>query len=355
MITEVEKAALLIVDDDVMLCDLLVRWLQKSGYRCVAANSAAEAMTALENESFELMLTDINMPGLTGIELLEAIRGRYADLAKIMVTAVDDQVVADHALKMGVYSYLVKPLEKNQTLINVANALRLRQLEIENRMFSLEMDQLVQEQTSEVRKKEAEVRLSREETIRCLSRAAEFRDDDTARHTERMASYCNLLAEKAGLDDDLCALIRAASPLHDVGKIGIPDTILLKPGKLTDDEFMIIKKHPDIGHRILADSTSEMLRLGAVIARTHHEKWDGSGYPDGLAGEEIPIEGRITAICDVFDALTFDRVYKKAFSVDKAVEIIREGRGKHFEPRLVDLLLDSLDEFLRIKERFSEE
>jgi putative two-component system response regulator len=169
-----------------------------------------------------------------------------------------------------------------------------------------------------------------------------------------MSNYCQLLAEKAGLAPELCRLIGDASPLHDVGKIGIPDQILLKPGKLTPEEFEVIKTHSEIGRRILGDSSSQLLKTAAIIAHTHHEKMDGSGYPRGLIGAQIPIAGRIAAICDVFDALTFDRVYKKAFSIEKATAILEEGRGTHFDAHLLDLFLASLAEFLLIRDHYSQ-
>jgi len=348
-----KKTRILVVDDDAMLCQLLTRWLEKEGYECVSAYSGEEALAKLNESRFALMITDINMPGITGMELLGLIRGRYDDMVSIVASAIDDRSIAVNALELDALAYIIKPLSKTETLISVENALRHRQLERENQEYSQEMSQLVLEQTRDLRRKEEEIRLSRDETIRCLGRAAEFRDDDTAQHTLRVGRYCQLLAEKYELDPEICQLIGAAGPLHDVGKIGIPDRILLKPGKLTPEEFEVIKTHCEIGRRILGDSTSDLLQLAAKIAYTHHEKVDGSGYPAGLKGEAIPIPGRITAICDVFDALTFDRVYKKAITIDKAVEILQEGSGQHFDATLLNLFLMSLDEILEIRQRYS--
>jgi putative two-component system response regulator len=340
---------MLIVDDDEMLCQLLARWLTKEKYACTTVYSGEEALVALEQSSFELLITDLNMPGISGIELLGEIRGKYPEMISIVVSAVDDHSIAIRALELDAFAYIIKPINKSETLINVANALRHRQLDLENREYSEEMNQLVIKRTRELQIKEEEVRLSRDETICCLTRAAEFRDNETAQHTMRMGNYCQLLAEKAELDPEYCKLIGEASPLHDVGKIGIPDQILLKPGKVTPEEFEVIKTHCDIGHRILGDSSSELLKTAAVIALNHHEKVDGSGYPQGLVGDNIPIAGRIAAICDVFDALTFDRIYKKAFTIEKSVDILKEGRGNHFDANLLDLFLASLDEILQIK------
>jgi HD-GYP domain-containing protein (c-di-GMP phosphodiesterase class II) len=190
------------------------------------------------------------------------------------------------------------------------------------------------------------------DTITRLAVAAEYKDIDTAAHIERMSRYSALLAKILGKDDEYVDMMRLASPMHDVGKIGIPDAILLKPGKLTDAEFEHMKKHTEIGARILAGSDVPLLRMSEQIALSHHEKWDGSGYPRGLHGEEIPVEGRIVALADVFDALTSRRCYKPAFTVEKALEIIREGHGKHFDPRCVDAFLSGLGEVLEIKKEF---
>lgn len=344
---------ILIVDDDEMLCQLLARWLVKEGHDCVTAYSGEEAIEALGNNTFALMLTDLNMPGISGIELLGIIRGKYQDMISIVISAVDDRNIAISALELDAFAYIIKPVNKTETIINVTNALRHRKLELQNREYFEEMEQLIIERTKDLKEKEEEVRLSRDETICCLARAAEFRDDETAQHTVRMSRYCQLLAEKAGLEPELCKLIGDASPLHDVGKIGIPDQILLKPGKLTFEEFEVIKTHAEIGQRILGDSSSALLKLASVIALTHHEKVDGRGYPQGLVGDEIPITGRIAAICDVFDALTSDRVYKKALPIEGAVAILREGQGTHFDAHLLDLFIDALDEVTMIKLHYS--
>jgi len=348
-----DSKKILIVDDDEMLCQLLTRWLSAEGYECTSAFSGENALSKLAQESFALMITDINMPGMNGMELLANTRGKYGEMNSIVASGVDDRSIAINALELDAFSYIIKPLNRNETLINVVNALRQRELEIQNKAFIGEMNELVKEQTVGLRQKEQELLLSRDETIGCLAKAAEFRDDDTAQHTIRMGKYCQLLAEKAGLGEEQCQLIGKAGPLHDVGKIGISDQILLKPGKLTPEEFNIIKTHSEIGHRILGNSTSKILQLAAAIALTHHEKVDGSGYPMGLVDEDIPIVGRIAAICDVFDALTFDRVYKKAFTIEKALEILRDGRGSHFDVQLLDLFTDNLDGILEIRSHYS--
>ncbi|MFC1816348.1 HD-GYP domain-containing protein [Thermodesulfobacteriota bacterium] len=187
------------------------------------------------------------------------------------------------------------------------------------------------------------------DTIRRLVLAAEYKDEDTGDHITRMSKYCGLIAEKLGLADEYVERIHYAAPMHDVGKIGIPDHILMKPGKLTDEEFNIIKTHPTIGAKILSGSKAEILNLSEAIARTHHEKWNGTGYPRGLSKTDIPIAGRIVGICDVFDALTSKRPYKEPFPVDKAVDIIMKERGAHFDPEIVDIFMKNMAEILKIK------
>lgn len=339
---------ILIVDDEEEILELVGRVLEKEGYQHRSALNADQALDTLKEDNIALMLCDINMPGKSGIELLRLSRELYRDLAVVMATALDDRSTAIQTLKMGAYGYVTKPFERNELIINIVNALRRRELEIDNRRHREELEQLVAERAAEVKE-------SREETIQRLAKAAEFRDNETAHHTIRMGRYCQIVAQKARLSGEICEMLRLAAPLHDVGKIGISDTILLKPGKLTPDEFEAIKEHSVIGYRILRGSKSNLLNLGASIAWTHHEKFDGTGYPRGLKGRAIPVEGRISAIADVFDALTSERVYKSAISIDETLKILREGRGRHFDPELLDLFLDNMDEIRRIKYDLADE
>ncbi|MFP5389242.1 MAG: HD-GYP domain-containing protein, partial [Thermoleophilia bacterium] len=196
----------------------------------------------------------------------------------------------------------------------------------------------------------AELRASRQETVERLARALEMHDAETGRHVNRMAAIASFLATQLDIGQDRVLLLRTAAPMHDVGKVATPDGILRKEGPLTPEEREVMERHTTVGHQILGDSESEVLRLGATIALTHHERWDGSGYPQGLAGEEIPIEGRITAVADVFDALLSDRCYRAAMSLDHAVEVMRDGRGSHFDPQVVDALLDHLEEAVALRE-----
>ncbi|HWL64759.1 MAG TPA: HD domain-containing phosphohydrolase, partial [Actinomycetota bacterium] len=348
---------ILLVDDEATVLRNLERLLRLHGYDCKSARSAAEARATLDiDDGYSLILTDVNMPGESGIELLEQVAKAHPDIATVMVTGIDDRNLAERALAMGAYGYVIKPFEPNEILIGISNALRRRTLELENRKHRTQLEQMVDERTTDlwdaIRQLETagkELRLSREETIQRLAVAAEFRDDETGKHIERMSRYCALLARKIGGDYEGCELIRVATVMHDVGKIGIPDSILLKPGPLSSAEFEVMKTHAEIGKMILEGSEAELLQMATAIAATHHEWWDGSGYPSGLNAEEIPLEGRIAAIGDVFDALTSNRVYRKAFTLGEAVEIMKKERGTHFEPFLLDLFFDSIQELVDIK------
>ena len=351
----------LVVDDEEPIRRILCRLLERNGYPSEGAADAEDAMLRLKEQKYSLVLTDMDMPGSSGLDLIMQINQAHPDTATVMVTGMDDAKLAHTALDIGAYGYIIKPFEPNEILINVANALRRRGLELENRNHRMRLEQMIKERTAELweaiarlEKAEKEVRLSREETIQRLAIAAEFRDDETAQHIQRMSRYCALLARSHGADVERTELIRVASLMHDVGKIGIPDSILLKPGKLTPEERTIMQQHSEIGYRILAGSKSDLLRTAADIAWTHHERVDGSGYPLGLVGDQIPLEGRIAAIADVFDALTSDRVYKKAFPLGKAVDIMREGRDMHFDASLLDSFLDVIDEALEIRERYAD-
>ena len=341
-------ARILIVDDEAPIRKLLVRFLSRKGHECDTANTADEAWTLLTKQPYDLVLSDVNMPGTSGLDLAPRIAEDYPDTPVVMVTGVDDAEVAERAVEAGAYGYITKPFVPNEILIGVMNALRRRDLEIENRRHRENLMGLVAERTRELREAHERVRFSQEETIRRLSIASEYRDEETGEHIQRMSRYCALLAHLAGMDADYVELVRVASPLHDVGKIAIPDSILRKPGKHTPEETARMRQHAEAGYRILAGSGIPLLDMAADIAWTHHERWDGGGYPRGLKGDEIPLEGRLTAISDVFDALTTQRVYKPAFTVEHSLQLMREGQGTHFDPDLLDVFLTHIDEFVDV-------
>ena len=356
-----ENRNILIVDDEEPIRRLLGYLLEPHGYKVALAGEAREARQRMESGSYALVLCDVNMPGESGMDLIRHILTQYPSTAVIMITGLDSPVLANAALDMGAFGYVIKPFEANEVLIHVANALRRRKLEIENAMHRENLEEVVRTRTIALQqalewleRSEKELRLSREETIQRLAIAAEYRDSSTAQHIQRMSHYCELLARRYGLSPERCDLIRTASPMHDIGKIGTPDHVLLKPGKFTPEEFKVITQHTEIGYRILAGSDSELLKVAALIAWTHHERFDGTGYPRGLKGETIPLEGRITALADNFDARTTQRVYKPAYDFDHAKELMLKERGKHFDPELLDIFFDSMEEITRIYDQFAD-
>lgn len=337
-----KDGAILVVDDEHFVRDIVSHWLAADGYSCETVASGAEALDAVRRREFVLVVSDIMMPDMSGLELLKQVRERCPQTAVIMLTGVDERDTAIKALELGAYGYMIKPFEENEVLINVANALRRRELEILRDDFERSLQEQVCERTAEVRQTQEEITL-------CLTAASEYRDEDTGTHNRRMGLYAAVLAKQVGSAELSADDVRMAAPMHDIGKIGIPDGILLKPGKLTDAEFDIIKTHTTIGARMLGESGIRLLVLARDIALSHHEKWDGSGYPRGLSGEDIPLSARIVAIADVYDALINDRVYRPAMPEDKALAIMRGGRGTHFDPTVFDAFIKSLPEFRRIR------
>jgi putative two-component system response regulator len=330
-----EGACVLVVDDEEAVRGLIARLVKRSGHRVQTASSASEARACFADQDFELAICDLRMPGEPGADLLRWIIGEYPDTAVLVATGSADRDTAERVLSLGAYGYLLKPFKPSEVEINISNALRRRSLEIENRQYRDMLEQRVRERTSELRH-------AHHESVQRLARAIEFRSRETGEHVERIGAHAAAVARRLGLAEERCDQIGTAAVLHDVGKIGIPDDILLKPGPLTGEERERIQEHAEIGHRLLSGTGIEVLELAADIAWTHHERFDGKGYPRGLAGEDIPIEGRITAVADVFDALTHDRVYRPALPLDEALGIVHEGRGTHFDPRVVDAFLEEL-------------
>ena len=354
-------ARLLVVDDDQQLLESLARLLESFGHQCALAHDADEARARLQETTFDLVLTDVAMPGDSGIDLLRELRRELPDVAAVMVTGIDREEIAREAIEIGAFGYVIKPFQPNEIKLAVLNALRRRDLERQQRLAIEELEEKVFERSTSLR--EAITRLEEREPensaaekliVDRLAKALSLRDEETGEHIERMSRYCSVIARKKGFNEAASDEVRLAATLHDVGKIGIPDNILLKPAKLTDGEFDIIKRHAEMGHRLLAGSASKILALGAVIALTHHERWDGTGYPGRLSRDGIPLEGRVAAVADVFDAITSDRVYRPAYPIDEAISMIRRDRGTHFDPFLVDVFLDSVDDIVKIREEFPE-
>jgi putative two-component system response regulator len=356
---------ILIVDDEPANVLVLEQLLELAGYRDVRSTTDPTQVEALYRAYRpDLIVLDLHMPVLDGFQVMQRLSGLidpddYVPI--LMLTADASQKSKRAALERGAKDFVTKPFDHAEVLARVANLLDTRSLQLQLRRHNERLEQQVLERTAELRHAiarlqlaETDLRLAQEETIHRLSLAAEYRDDETSRHIERMSRYCAILAARAGYDERHSELLRIASKMHDIGKLAIPDAILLKPGKLTTEEFEVMRGHPEIGHQILQGSKSELASTGATVAWTHHEKIDGTGYPRGLRGDAIPLAGRIAAIADVYDALTTDRVYRKAFPLADALSIMRQGRGTHFDADLLDVFLDSLDSVLAAKDQFAE-
>lgn len=325
-----DKPRILIVDDEPANLKVM-REVLGNQYRMSFAKSGAAALALLEKEQPKLILLDIMMPDMNGFEVCEILKSTPAlsHIPIIFVTALGDESDEFKGFELGAVDYITKPISPAIVRARVKTHLSLVQAE-----------QL----------KQAHVDL-----VHRLGRAAEYKDTDTGEHIARMSQYSKLLALEFGMGEQQAELLRQAAPMHDVGKIGIPDAILLKPGRLTPDEFDHMKQHAAIGAQILANSSSPLLQLAHKLAIEHHEKWDGSGYPNGLKGEQISVEGRIVAIADVFDALTSKRPYKEAWGVEEALENMQAQAGKHFDPHLINLFVNKLDAIIAIKNTYQEQ
>jgi len=295
----------------------------------------------------DLVLVDYMMPGMDGHQYITAVRGMpgASEVPIIMVTATDERSVRHRALELGATDFITKPVDPAEVKARLRNLLALRKTHLKLRDRNVWLREEIGKATRTIIDRELELILR-------LAKAAEFRDPETGGHILRMARYSQLVARQLGLSEEDCSLLLHAAPMHDVGKLGIPDGILLKPGKLDEEEFKIMTQHAEIGHSILQGSSSRLIQVAAEIAATHHEKFDGSGYPAGLAGEDIPLFGRIVAVADVFDALTSVRPYKKAWPVEKARDLLQENAGSHFDPRIVAAFLARWDEILAVRDTF---
>ena len=342
--TDSQPVKILIVDDEPPICDILSRWLEAEGYHCVSAANVEEAWKRLEEESFSLLLLDIMMPEKPGVVLLEMAREQHPEVAVIMVTGLDERNTAIDILRRGAYGYIMKPFDRDEIIINVANALQRRKAMLLARDYQQRLEEEVLARTADIRQREEEIALR-------LVWAAESRDKATGDHIRRIGLYSASLAEALGWEPERVEDIRLAATMHDIGKIGIPDGLLLKTDKFTAEEIEVVKKHTEVAARILGSSDIPLLQMAEEIALCHHEKWDGSGYPKGLAGEQIPESARIVAIVDAYDALTEVRVYDPARSEEEVLAMITAERGKHFDPRIFDCFLRLVPELCRIRKQ----
>jgi putative two-component system response regulator len=334
---------ILIVDDSPDNIDLLTEVLSPYYLIKIALNGDKALKIAGAPAKPDLVLLDIMMPGISGYDVCQRLKrnSHTRAIPVIFVTAMSEMEDEQKGLEMGAVDYITKPISPSIVLARVRTHLALYDQ-------TRELERLVALRTAELEK-------SRRQIVHRLGRAAEFKDNETGNHVIRMSHFSRLTAQAAGLSAaDVDTLFQAA-PMHDVGKIGIPDNILLKPGKLDELEWEVMRQHPAMGAEIIGEHKDVLLQAARSVAISHHEKWDGTGYPNGLKGEEIPIFGRIVAIADVFDALTSERPYKKAWSVEDALALIEEGAGKHFDPGLIAPFKQALPEMLKIREKYAEE
>jgi response regulator RpfG family c-di-GMP phosphodiesterase len=336
------------VDDTYLNLMIIEDMAQDIGVEVISFQNPLEALEFIKKERVDLMLVDYMMPELDGLELIKEALIIQKELIPIMVTAVSDN---DHlkleALNIGAADFLTKPVNLAEFQAKIKNFSKIIQLKLDLKDFNGRLQEEVKKATSDLIERE-------HEALRVISRLAEYRDPETGSHIARVAHYSKLLAKEYGLDEREQEIIFFASPLHDVGKVGIRDDILLKPSKLDASEYEIMKSHSSIGYDILKESKNPYLMAGAIIARHHHEKYDGSGYHTGISGDDIHIYGRITAIADVFDALTSQRPYKKPWTFEATVEYLKKESGKHFDPKLVDLFIKNIKKIKEIYLKFEE-
>lgn len=364
-----EGSKILVVDDNEMNRDLLARRLKRQGHEVLTANDGLAALGILNSHRVDLVLLDIMMPNLDGYQVLAKMKADeyLTDLPVIMITAVDELDSAVKCIEMGADDYLTKPFNAVLLGARINASLEKHQLRKQEHKQRQQIEDLNLFLTARVRQQVAEIASAQIGAIFAMSKLAESRDPETGEHLDRMREYCRLLAQDLSkqprystyIDKAYIENIYSASPLHDIGKVGVPDAILAKPGKLTDEEWVVMRTHPVIGAETLREVDREhpgnaFIQTGIEIAAAHHEKWDGSGYPHGLSGEDIPLSARILALGDVYDALTSKRCYKEAMPHQKAVEIIKEGEGKHFDPEIISAFFRINEEFIKVREYFQD-
>lgn len=334
----------LLVDDSRSVLNFLKRLIEADGkVQATVFTDPVQAMAAATEHEYDIVLVDYEMPGMDGITLIRKLRSlpSFADIPIVMITSIETDEVRMKALEAGATDFLSKRPQALEISVRLRNLVRLG-------LAVRKLNDRAADLANEVAIATRKLHEREEEIILRLALAVEYRDNDTGEHTLRVARYSRIIAERLGLPPRLCRDIYLAAPLHDVGKVAIPDNILLKPGRLNEQEMTVIRTHAEIGSRILADSPCELIQIGATIAAAHHEQWDGSGYPNGLKGTEIPIEARVVAVADVFDALTTRRPYKEAMPLETARNYLEDKKGIEFDPACVDAFLSRWDEVTAI-------
>lgn len=336
------------IDDEPINLMLIQAYGNEFGLNIQCFENPIDAMGYLDKNEIDILFTDYMMPDMDGLEVVRKFRKYNTNAPVVVITAAgDDQELKLNSLESGATDFLAKPVDMSEFKARTSNllALRFAQMKLEDKALLLE---------DEINKAIKKIKQREEESLDILTKTAEYKNPETANHTARVAHYSKVLANAYGLNKKTQDIIYTAAPFHDLGKVGIPDNILLKNGTLDEEENKIMKTHATIGYEILKECKSQYLYEGAIIALHHHEKYDGSGYPNKIAGENIPISARIVTIADVFDALTSNRPYKKAWSIDEALEFLEDEKGKHFDPHLIDLFKDNIDEIKKIHDDLQE-
>jgi putative two-component system response regulator len=349
-----ETGKILVVDDEDRNLRLMEALLVPLGHSVILAKNGEDALRKVDADGPDLILLDVTMPGMDGFQVAQRLKTNATTsiIPIVMVTALKEVADRIKALEAGADDFLTKPVDKTELRARVRSLLKVKAYNDHMLNYQKELEDEVSRRTLQLRKAFEKVKKGSLETIYRLSVAAEYKDEDTGAHIKRMSHYSAAIARKMGLNDRTVEAILYSAQMHDIGKIGILDKVLLKPGKLDSIEWDIMRQHAVIGGKILEGSDAGFIRLAEVIALTHHEKWDGSGYPRNLRGKSIPLAGRIAAIADVFDALTSRRPYKEPFALEKAYAILKEGRGTHFDPNVVDAFFAVEKEILSIKEKY---
>ncbi|GAB6989700.1 HD-GYP domain-containing protein [Paenibacillus pini] len=333
MMEDISLARVLIVDDQEYNVMLLERILQRAGFTNIhKITDPYQIKYRLLEVDPDIVLLDMHMPGMDGLQVLKQIQDHISSesyLPVLMLTADATPEMRKKGLQAGVNDFLTKPYDRTEIILRITNLLKTKQLHNQLQQHKSTLEERVMERTEELQ-------IAKLEILQLLGRAAEYRDDMTGSHTMRVGKLSSLIARGIGLSEENADILRMAAPLHDIGKIGIPDEILLKPGRFEQHEFERMKTHTSIGVNILEGSSFSLLKLAGIIAQSHHEKWDGTGYPAGLKGEDIPLEARIVALADFYDALTHERPYKRAWTPQETIIEIRKQRGIHFDPHIVD-------------------
>ena len=354
---------ILVVDDEPLIREIIIRKLSEFGYIATPVENAFEALNKMREKSYPLVLSDIMMPGMDGIELLKRLRSLYPDTAVVMITAVSNVNIAIEALREGAYDYLIKPFNFEEVVLSVKNAFEKRDLILENRLYQKHLEALVENQTSEIRqllskeqersselnKALEEIQITHDATIDALSAALDYRDNETEGHSQRVVRYSLEIGKVLGLERRNLEVLARGTLLHDIGKIGVPDSILWKPGKLTDEEWVEMRKHVEYGFKML--KSIHFLKDAALIVQHHHERYDGSGYPNRMSGDNIVIGARIFAIADTYDAMTTDRPYRKALTDRDAREEIKRCNGTQFDPKITEAFFQiPVEQWFNIKD-----